>query len=98
MLSAYTAVVATQLDAESRQLLAATCWQLNIPLFLVQVMPHVSYTATTHSALQPYTDTSAGQTNGMVGTLRCQFKEHTVIESKPETNSYDLRLSMVALN
>lgn len=69
MLSAYTAVVATQLDAESRQLLAATCWQLNIPLFLVQ-------------------------TNGMVGTLRCQFKEHTVIESKPETNSYDLRLSM----
>merc|ERR1712183_1030525 len=68
MLSSYTAVVATQLDLESRQLLGALCWQLNIPLFLVQ-------------------------TNGLVGTLRCQFQEHTVIESKPEVLTYDLRLS-----
>ena len=86
MLSAYTAVVATQLGS---------CWQLNIPCFLVQVMLRVSYAATNHSTLQPYTDTSAGQTNGMVG---CQFKEHTVIESKPEANSFDHRLSMVALS
>jgi len=31
--------------------------------------------------------------NGMVGTLRVQMSEHTVIESKPEPDRFDLRLA-----
>eukprot|EP00656_Telonema_subtile_P005339 TRINITY_DN12427_c0_g1_i2.p1 TRINITY_DN12427_c0_g1~~TRINITY_DN12427_c0_g1_i2.p1 ORF type:complete len:434 (+),score=112.86 TRINITY_DN12427_c0_g1_i2:261-1562(+) len=32
-------------------------------------------------------------TNGMIGTLRSQFQDHPVVESKPETDFYDMRLS-----
>jgi len=68
MLGGYTAVIATQLDSECREILAEACWQLNVPLFLVQ-------------------------TNGMIGILRIQYQEHTVVESKPEQELFDMRLS-----